>query len=104
MVYCWARAAERQNRPKHTTSERPRIFMAIYSVNARAPPPVTEMSVGRRKRLPHNNASPCPPTWDRRFRLSTPAEERDEAPISAGSVSYTHLRAHETDSYLVCRL
>ena len=21
-----------------------------------------------------------------------------------GSVSYTHLRAHETDSYLVCRL
>src|SRR5665647_3836842 len=22
----------------------------------------------------------------------------------AGSVSYTHLRAHETDSYLVCRL
>src|SRR5665647_3056877 len=24
--------------------------------------------------------------------------------ISLGSVSYTHLRAHETDSYLVCRL
>src|SRR5665647_3948758 len=24
-------------------------------------------------------------------------------PGSAGSVSYTHLRAHETDSYLVCR-
>ena len=24
--------------------------------------------------------------------------------ISVGSVSYTHLRAHETDSYLVCRL
>src|SRR5680860_1305552 len=23
---------------------------------------------------------------------------------SAGAVSYTHLRAHETDSYLVCRL
>ena len=22
----------------------------------------------------------------------------------AGTVSYTHLRAHETDSYLVCRL
>src|SRR5664279_5893060 len=35
----------------------------------------------------------CPPTgsggrWGRRYR----------------SVSYTHLRAHETDSYLVCRL
>src|SRR5664279_4341787 len=25
-------------------------------------------------------------------------------PIKATSVSYTHLRAHETDSYLVCRL
>ena len=24
--------------------------------------------------------------------------------IAPGSVSYTHLRAHETDSYLVCRL
>ena len=24
--------------------------------------------------------------------------------IQHGSVSYTHLRAHETDSYLVCRL
>ena len=23
---------------------------------------------------------------------------------TAGTVSYTHLRAHETDSYLVCRL
>src|SRR5680860_1832851 len=24
--------------------------------------------------------------------------------LDLGSVSYTHLRAHETDSYLVCRL
>ena len=24
--------------------------------------------------------------------------------FGAGAVSYTHLRAHETDSYLVCRL
>ena len=24
--------------------------------------------------------------------------------LNSGSVSYTHLRAHETDSYLVCRL
>ena len=24
--------------------------------------------------------------------------------VTAGTVSYTHLRAHETDSYLVCRL
>src|SRR5680860_1672934 len=26
------------------------------------------------------------------------------ATIGTGTVSYTHLRAHETDSYLVCRL
>src|SRR5665647_3867232 len=26
------------------------------------------------------------------------------APHDPGAVSYTHLRAHETDSYLVCRL
>src|SRR5665647_3469142 len=24
--------------------------------------------------------------------------------VNVGAVSYTHLRAHETDSYLVCRL
>src|SRR5664279_6157096 len=31
-------------------------------------------------------------------------EEEVEKLNRAGSVSYTHLRAHETDSYLVCRL
>src|SRR5664279_484505 len=34
-------------------------------------------------------------------------EGLDDAVVTAGSgwtVSYTHLRAHETDSYLVCRL
>src|SRR5680860_1581311 len=29
---------------------------------------------------------------------------RTHAAVAPGSVSYTHLRAHETDSYLVCRL
>src|SRR5665647_475608 len=29
---------------------------------------------------------------------------RSSSVPSADSVSYTHLRAHETDSYLVCRL
>ena len=28
----------------------------------------------------------------------------DESVFSPQAVSYTHLRAHETDSYLVCRL
>ena len=30
--------------------------------------------------------------------------EEEEAPEEQYAVSYTHLRAHETDSYLVCRL
>src|SRR5664279_5663502 len=30
--------------------------------------------------------------------------EPKDCHTSVGSVSYTHLRAHETDSYLVCRL
>ena len=30
--------------------------------------------------------------------------ELDERDIQLMAVSYTHLRAHETDSYLVCRL
>jgi hypothetical protein len=30
----------------------------------------------RRKRLPHNNASPWAPKWDRRFRLSTRRSQR----------------------------
>ena len=29
---------------------------------------------------------------------------RDGRTVYIGAVSYTHLRAHETDSYLVCRL
>ena len=31
-------------------------------------------------------------------------DESPENPGEYGPVSYTHLRAHETDSYLVCRL
>ena len=30
--------------------------------------------------------------------------EKQGVVVGAASVSYTHLRAHETDSYLVCRL
>ena len=30
--------------------------------------------------------------------------EKEEFIAGWGPVSYTHLRAHETDSYLVCRL
>ena len=31
-------------------------------------------------------------------------EEENILPETVMTVSYTHLRAHETDSYLVCRL
>src|SRR5664279_6291043 len=36
---------------------------------------------------------------------SQPAQRRTFVPrLRPGPVSYTHLRAHETDSYLVCRV
>src|SRR5664279_6423672 len=48
-----------------------------------------------------------------RYDFETPLEETMQAfadvvrqgkALYIGAVSYTHLRAHETDSYLVCRL
>src|SRR5665647_3884087 len=40
------------------------------------------------------------------FVRGRPPKGSGAAPLSYGraTVSYTHLRAHETDSYLVCRL
>src|SRR5665647_1800016 len=43
-------------------------------------------------------AGPCQDLGDPGFGLSSVAAR------TSRSVSYTHLRAHETDSYLVCRL
>ena len=40
---------------------------------------------------------------DNSLELNKIREDLDKAEIST-PVSYTHLRAHETDSYLVCRL
>src|SRR5665647_1235856 len=48
-----------------------------------------------------NPASHRPPSW----RSSVARRRQSDsisAPVSSRSVSYTHLRAHETDSYLVC--
>ena len=36
--------------------------------------------------------------------LAAAAENEIETANRVKAVSYTHLRAHETDSYLVCRL
>src|SRR5680860_1839854 len=36
--------------------------------------------------------------------MATTIASRLSGGLSLNSVSYTHLRAHETDSYLVCRL
>src|SRR5665647_3338699 len=37
-------------------------------------------------------------------RLADPSGTTPSLELTPRSVSYTHLRAHETDSYLVCRL
>src|SRR5664279_3425808 len=41
---------------------------------------------------------------ERIHRIRPEDDDGDRLPKTASSVSYTHLRAHETDSYLVCRL
>ena len=38
------------------------------------------------------------------FELSVPTDVLIVAPDRPGTVSYTHLRAHETPEHLVCRL
>src|SRR5678815_6023639 len=50
-----------------------------------------------------------PPDWKMRTRLRNPPEGADLVPVRDDdgysiSVSYTHLRAHETPEHLVCRL
>src|SRR5664279_6273210 len=42
--------------------------------------------------------------WTARHLREWPNERRPVARQWMEAVSYTHLRAHETDSYLVCRL
>src|SRR5680860_1574827 len=44
---------------------------------------------------------PAPPSRPRRPGWSTAGRQQN---LGVTAVSYTHLRAHETDSYLVCRL
>ena len=62
--------------------------------------------------LDYQSSTPCSkdvvdsmkPFWSEIF--SNPASKSNLAGINASaiSVSYTHLRAHETGAYLVCRL
>src|SRR5665647_1541095 len=51
---------------------------------------------------------PCPSTaqgsYSRNMSLTAWLRRFGKAHLYPLSVSYTHLRAHETDSYLVCRL
>src|SRR5665647_3868080 len=52
----------------------------------------------RRRRAPVDDPGEVRPLDHVAEVLETPP------PVGIGAVSYTHLRAHETDSYLVCRL
>src|SRR5665647_792840 len=44
------------------------------------------------------------PIWRPNERSPETSIWTSRSTVPTGSVSYTHLRAHETDSYLVCRL
>src|SRR5680860_1837794 len=76
---------------------------------------VDEDHEGSLRRLGTSTSSGAlPPSFARRRALSRWIRARSASRTSAvfplvpvsrcASVSYTHLRAHETDSYLVCRL
>src|SRR5665647_691301 len=63
---------------------------------------VSEQSIGERTGLPRNSVK----KYIRLFLASGKSLEVIEymSDTELEPVSYTHLRAHETDSYLVCRL
>src|SRR5680860_942383 len=75
-------------------------------------PPHREYSARGRARYPRwHEPAPLhsgrwfPPCPSNDMHLQPPEETNPSSlPISYHPVSYTHLRAHETDSYLVCRL
>src|SRR5680860_1741561 len=64
------------------------------------PVPVTRSAPSGRRSVDHERSRPCDGD-----RLNWCGEVPDGSRFSTRTaVSYTHLRAHETDSYLVCRL
>src|SRR5680860_329398 len=102
-----------------STSTRP-----VRSRKARTPCPSTEacLSVGTSPREKTTDSSTQPDNWRKESacdcrasarpssswrRYTRPASLRatpSSSRVERRPVSYTHLRAHETDSYLVCRL
>src|SRR5680860_701156 len=58
---------------------------------------------GRCRSSRANSGMALPTRADSNFVGSFPMPENSNTPKTR-AVSYTHLRAHETDSYLVCRL
>src|SRR5665647_3690453 len=51
------------------------------------------------------SSTPSPsPEEGRCWSTNVEGATHRSSPSTLGAVSYTHLRAHETDSYLVCRL
>src|SRR5665647_3058807 len=55
---------------------------------------------------PRPTTFPCsmPATLAKHSRRTSRRRRGGRCPVTISLISYTHLRAHETDSYLVCRL
>src|SRR5665647_1328385 len=96
------------------------VFTRPSPFRAAAPAPPASAEPGGHRRRPMIRGDGLPATsrdeprpdrrtadgaWTRGYRdlaeVSTDVERAADYPCA---VSYTHLRAHETDSYLVCRL
>src|SRR5680860_1628579 len=92
--------------------------MKTLRKSAANPPPIAEAGRGRSSRIKAtaNVRNKRGTTGARRPRvvriavwahspsIPAPSAENRTYPKNTETVSYTHLRAHETDSYLVCRL
>src|SRR5665647_1885022 len=97
------RASTPANAPAHTMTSRLRLFGQSSSSTASGvydPAMIRKMLVWSSRRSAAVTLGDQRPRWSP--RVTAALRRLDHTNIFP--VSYTHLRAHETDSYLVCRL
>src|SRR5665647_3722154 len=100
----WPRTSPSVRRPPSslTSSSPKRRNLATSSpITGASPLRVGAPSTAQQNRSPSTTSCPY---WGTRGRRGRTTLGTSPCPSALRAVSYTHLRAHETDSYLVCRL
>src|SRR5665647_3731683 len=106
-VPCWIRPLgllKRTSPPSLLCKLRSGRTLPFHSCRTRLPPPLCQTEA-------HRPPWSCPRSRPRSYPVGTASGASAVSPTARAcdtqsftTVSYTHLRAHETDSYLVCRL